>query len=220
MKKIMILLIGIIVAGNVYAQQVLPAKGIKAFPGEPVKAPAEKKKVEKVEAVKEKDAATITAEIEKLKKTNEALQKELEQLKSANAKAEAGSAAKAAPGSKNELLLKQKNKELEARIKENMVKAKEDSGKLYFEMGNAYTKAKLYKNAIDAYLACLEADPKTAEAHYNLGLLYQRYQEDTNKAVIHFKKYLNSNPPPDKRREVQYLLDMLRSGREWVTANY
>ena len=113
-----------------------------------------------------------------------------------------------------------KNKELEAQLKEFAAKSKEDKAKLYFELGSAYTKAKLYKNAIDSYLMALEADPSMAEAHYNLGLLYQRYQEDSGKASYHLKQYLNSHPPPDKKKEAQYILKMLNSGREWVAAYY
>ncbi len=211
---------------DLYSQQGLSPKGIKAFRDESAKAdvpdPEAASLSQSVPRAKNYDV--LLAEIEKIKKQNETLRKELEDTRAAKIPSGAktpGRSAKRADASKGERpVLITKNKELEARFNESIAKARKDSSKLYFELGNVYTRSRLYKNAIDAYLLALESDPKCAEAHYNLGLLYQRYQGDTKKAAMHLKKYINSNPPPDRKKEAAYLLGMINSGREWVNVYY
>ena len=111
--------------------------------------------------------------------------------------------------------LKNKNKTLRSEIKDMADAQKKEKADMYMELGAAYTKAKDFKSAIDAYKEALELNPDNAEAHYNLGLLYQRYQENTKKALYHFQKFLKLNHSPKKEREVKYLIRMLQSGRDW-----
>jgi len=164
----------------------------------------------------------LQKEIDRLKRLNEAFEKKSKELyvQAESAKGNKGMASIAESMNKERLALKKKNEELAARVREEGRRAEADKAKIYFELGNAYTKAKMFREAIDAYTVSLGADPKNAEVHYNLGLLYQRYQGDTDKAVFHFQKYLKSHPPPDREKEVKYLLGMLRSGREWVNVYY
>jgi tetratricopeptide (TPR) repeat protein len=235
------LVAGILTACVVYSEEPLRVKGIKSFQDEKSPAPSISEPAAKTQPDKAvgpeadiNDYDFVLAEIESLRKRNDELEKELEDIR-ARPQAPADNAAEPAdPGNfvkekkkarpidmkrTEQDAIKKKNRELASEIKESMAKAREDKSKLYFELGNAYTKAKLYKNAIDAYLECLKANPKNYEAHYNLGLVYQRYQGDTDKAVYHFKRYLASNPSPDRKRDVQYLLAMLQSGRSWLTTN-
>ena len=111
--------------------------------------------------------------------------------------------------------LKDKNRTLRSEIKDMANAQKKEKADMYMELGAAYTKAKDFKSAIDAYKKSLEFNPENAEAHYNLGLLYQRYQENTKKALYHFNKFLKLNHSPKAEREVKYLIKMLRSGRDW-----
>ncbi|GEM_PF-5823636 len=110
---------------------------------------------------------------------------------------------------------KDKNRSLRAEIRDMEAAQKKDKADMYMELGAAYTKARDFKSAINAYKESLELDPHNAEAHYNLGLLYQRYQENTKKALYHFDRFLKLNQSPKEEREVKYLIRMLNSGRDW-----
>ena len=52
--------------------------------------------------------------------------------------------------------------------------------------------------AIPLYLAALEADPSLAEAHKKVALCYQ-IKGDPERAVLHYKRYLASDPPDADR---------------------
>jgi tetratricopeptide (TPR) repeat protein len=97
---------------------------------------------------------------------------------------------------------------------------REDSEKLYVELGDAYTKSKLYKSAIEAYENALRINPDNADAHFNVGLLYEHYLKDTEKAIYHMKKCIKTAPSPKKAEEAKYYLDILRSGKDWEVSSY
>jgi tetratricopeptide (TPR) repeat protein len=84
---------------------------------------------------------------------------------------------------------------------------------LYEELGTAYTKAGLYKEAIGAYLKSLTYGPNNADIHYYLGLLYQKSNKNVERAVFHLKKYLYLKPDANNREEVRYLIDMILNKR-------
>jgi len=54
------------------------------------------------------------------------------------------------------------------------------------------------------YRSALEKDPELAEAHYNLGLLYDTYYQDLASAISHYQAYLDLLPEDDN------------TTREWV----
>jgi len=105
--------------------------------------------------------------------------------------------------------LKTENEGLQKKILSLENSFKNEKAKLYEELGTAYTKAKLYKLAIQAYEGSLAFNSKNAEAHYNLGLLYKHYMDNSKKSVYHLKKYLELNSKAANRKEVEYLIGML-----------
>ncbi len=86
---------------------------------------------------------------------------------------------------------------------------KSEMAKLCRELGTAYTKAKLFDLAIEAYLKSLELNPNDAATHYNLGIVYRHFLKDSQKAAYHLKKYLQLNSKSPNRKEVEYLIKML-----------
>ena len=50
--------------------------------------------------------------------------------------------------------------------------------------------------------------PNDSATHYNLGILYADYLNDRSKAIMHFKRYLESAPKGDKDvdRAKKYIL--------------
>lgn len=86
----------------------------------------------------------------------------------------------------------------------NMVKAG-----LMRDVASAYMQGKIFDLAINYYDNSLKLDPRSADAHYKLGLIYKYSRDNTKKALYHFKKYLELTPNAKNRKEVEYLVDML-----------
>ena len=62
-----------------------------------------------------------------------------------------------------------------------------------------------YKGAIDEFEKAVEADPRNASAHLELGLLYERQdlEPDPAAAIYHYQQYLKLRPNSDKSEAVQ-----------------
>lgn len=58
-----------------------------------------------------------------------------------------------------------------------------------------------YKDAEQLYLASLKLEPKNANTHYNLALLYDIYYQDLPKAVSHYESYLSLSSQKDEETE-------------------
>lgn len=110
---------------------------------------------------------------------------------------------------KENAALKKENDNLEQCIRALEEISRKEKASLNQELGAAYTKAKLFPLAIDAYLKSLSLNPDNAELHYNLGLLYQHSEENTKKSLYHFKKYLELKPNAKNKKEVEYLIAVL-----------
>lgn len=63
----------------------------------------------------------------------------------------------------------------------------------FYNLGNIYLKAQVYKNAIESYKTCNKLNPKFAPAFYNLGITYYELK-DYNKALFYFEKAIRLNP--------------------------
>jgi len=110
---------------------------------------------------------------------------------------------------KGQINLKKTNEGLERKIVLLDKTLKSEKARLYDELGTAYTKAKLFQQGIEAYEKSLSFIPNNADVHYNLGLLYKHYLDNSKKAVYHLKKYLEFNSKAPNKKEVEYLIGML-----------
>ena len=79
-----------------------------------------------------------------------------------------------------------------------------------YNLAVAYTQAKLYDDAVDAYNKSLEYNPDNAEAYYNLGLLYENFKGDPDFAIRSYEKYLKLQPKAMDKEEVQGWIARLR----------
>ncbi len=52
--------------------------------------------------------------------------------------------------------------------------------------------------ALQHYLTALEKEPQHAHSHYNLALLYDTYYQDIEKAVRHYRRYLELSESDDE----------------------
>ena len=153
----------------------------------------------------EKEQVTKMLEAAKmlLKRKEVELNREKQKLTDLNAKISTQQA-KADSG-----LFKEK-KELESRLTTLEATMKKERARFHYNLAVAYTKAKLYDDAIEAYETSLALDPNNADAHYNLGLLYSDVKNNSEKAVAHYKKYIELKPDAEDRDEVQDWIDKLR----------
>jgi LysM repeat protein len=64
----------------------------------------------------------------------------------------------------------------------------------HFVLGMNRVNAMDYSGAIDAFEESLEANPRSAVAHYQLGMLYENKVPDPAAAIYHYERYLKLNP--------------------------
>ncbi len=64
----------------------------------------------------------------------------------------------------------------------------------HFVLGQSRVNAMDYQGAVDAFEQSLEANPQSAAAHYQLGMLYEEKVPDPAAAIYHYKRYLKLNP--------------------------
>ncbi len=61
-------------------------------------------------------------------------------------------------------------------------------------LGEVYRRLKQYEAAETAYLRAVLSNPGYAEAHYNLGILYDNHLNKRKQAAMHYRKYLELKP--------------------------
>lgn len=82
--------------------------------------------------------------------------------------------------------------------------------KAYFDLGVAYTELKAYAKAIQAFEKSLALNPRYAQAHAHLGLLYKHVRNDADRATRHLQTYLQLNPQARDREELESLLALMQ----------
>ncbi|MEI6971670.1 MAG: tetratricopeptide repeat protein [bacterium] len=88
-----------------------------------------------------------------------------------------------------------------------------EQSNLLFNLGVMYTKAGLYREAVDAFRQVLKAQPDATDAHFNLGVIYQRHLSDGKRAQQHYRKFLELDPlNVDAGRVKLWLLELEISG--------
>lgn len=132
---------------------------------------------------REKEIAALTAEKSRLESENKALSEKLAKLEEAHA---------AVINEKNTLAdeLKDLPKRFTEISRQNEKLLKE-TAEMHYNLGVFYTKNKEYKRAIKEYQQALELEPNDAATHFNIGYIYSEYVLDREKAVSHFRSFLN-----------------------------
>ena len=133
-----------------------------------------------------------TAEIEKLQDKLEKLHKEMSRVKT-----------------DRRLTATKEFKALTDKVAEREQALKQERSLYQYNLGIVYAQAKQYDEAIESYRKSIEFNPNNADAHYNLGLLYERVKALPDRAVFHYRRYLELNPQAEDRDEVQQWIDML-----------
>lgn len=83
---------------------------------------------------------------------------------------------------------------------------------LYYSLGVLFSKNMEYTKATAAFREAIELKPDDGEAHHNLGVIYAEYLPDHQKAIRHFRRYLEITPTgPEAGRVRRYLASWLAS---------
>ena len=70
--------------------------------------------------------------------------------------------------------------------------------------------------AASDYESALEANPKMAGAHYELGVIYGDQLNDPISSIYHFRQFLTLSPNTDKKDQVQALID--KEGQDYAAS--
>ncbi|MFA6350442.1 MAG: tetratricopeptide repeat protein [Candidatus Omnitrophota bacterium] len=92
--------------------------------------------------------------------------------------------------------------ELTAKLNKSQADLKRERGLYHYNLGVACAQAKLFDDAVSDYEKSLVYYPDNAECHYNLGLLYEGYMEQPQKALAEYIKYLELNPDAQDKEDV------------------
>ena len=74
---------------------------------------------------------------------------------------------------------------------------------VHFKMGNFFYEMKEYDKAIPHYERVLQLDPSHSYAFHNLGIIYDYYLNDQDKAMFNYNKYLKLKPVDEKAKEIR-----------------
>ncbi|MFH1442360.1 MAG: tetratricopeptide repeat protein [Candidatus Omnitrophota bacterium] len=146
----------------------------------------------------------------KLQSVQSDLEKKEEELKAKKAQMDKLNADKAKTQSPEYDKLVKEKQELDNKIKALQSDLQGERAVFHYNLGVAYSQAKLYDEAIEAYEKSLSYNPDNAEACYNLGVLYNDYKYDADKAKENFIRYLELIPDAEDKEEVILLIDKLK----------
>lgn len=80
---------------------------------------------------------------------------------------------------------------------------------MHYNMAAVYAREGRFAEAEFEYLQALQIDPADADVHYNLGILYDDELDNPEKAVLHYRRYLQLNPHgPDADRVRTWLMKL------------
>ena len=72
--------------------------------------------------------------------------------------------------------------------------AQDEEKEPHFVLGKSRVNAMDYRGAIDAFEESLEANPHSAQAHYQLAMLFENQESDPAAAIFHYQRFLKYNP--------------------------
>jgi len=70
----------------------------------------------------------------------------------------------------------------------------DDTKEPHFVLGQSRVNAMDYQGAIEAFQESLEVSPHSAQAHYQLAMLYEQKVSDPAAAIYHYQEYLKFDP--------------------------
>ncbi|HRZ87239.1 MAG TPA: tetratricopeptide repeat protein, partial [bacterium] len=81
-------------------------------------------------------------------------------------------------------------------------------------LGLTYIKMKKFEAAFKEFNEAVMIDPYTAESHYGLGIVYPIVRDDVDKAIKHFKRYLELSPKSADAEKVKGFIAKLTEKKQ------
>jgi len=69
--------------------------------------------------------------------------------------------------------------------------------------GNSHVNTRDFKGAVESFEKAVEVNPKSAPAHFELGILYDQKEADPAAAIYHYERYLKLLPNSGKEEMIK-----------------
>lgn len=77
----------------------------------------------------------------------------------------------------------------------------------HFSLGRSRVNAMDYKGAVEAFTEALEANPRSAAAHFQLACLFDNKEPDPAAAIYHYQEFLRLNPEADNAAVIRQRIE-------------
>lgn len=95
---------------------------------------------------------------------------------------------------------------LEAQLAKAKSRLTKEAERYHYNLGVVYTQNKDYDSAVSEFKTALGYNPKSAQAYYNLGIIFDDYFKDKENARYYYRGFLELQPASDDADSV----------REWL----
>ena len=92
----------------------------------------------------------------------------------------------------------------------------EDEKEPHYVLGKSRVNAMDYPRAIEAFEESLEANPHSAQAHYQLAMLFENQESDPAAAIYHYQQFLKYNP---KAENAEVIAQRIASCKQQLAYN-
>jgi tetratricopeptide (TPR) repeat protein len=92
---------------------------------------------------------------------------------------------------------------------------REKALKRHYNLAIIYENSGKYKEAAEEYEKTLQLDPDDADVHYNLAIVYDDHLQDNEKAILHYRRYLELCPNAKDADAVGEWMYEARQDLEW-----
>lgn len=89
-------------------------------------------------------------------------------------------------------------------------KSSEEENNRYFQTGKSLVNSLDYPGAVEAFEKALQENPRSASAHFELGLIYYQNVSDYAAAIYHFEKYLRLRPDAAHAENVRQFISVCK----------
>ncbi len=96
---------------------------------------------------------------------------------------------------------------LEAQLDKAKTRLALEAERFHYNLGVMHAQAKEYDAAVAELKTCLTYNPSNADAHFNLGIIFDDYFKDKENARFHYQSFLELRPTSDDAESVREWLE-------------
>lgn len=85
----------------------------------------------------------------------------------------------------------------------------------HYNLALMHDKAGRHREAVEEYKKALELAPDDADIHYNLGIVHDDHIKDKEKAIFHYRRYLELRPAAQGAKKVENWIARAEEELEW-----